>query len=161
MSLFVLGAAHRRPILHERRPTPHLDALWDCLGGNALATWNGKRGTGGEWDALRSVPLKRRRRLTGAGYLRRDGMAPDQLAELIRTYGPAGSASWGTCECIDWYVRTALRALDERRTAHHYDRHLAYAKACGKRSYYALRDAAAQEAGYSSLWQYRKAMGWT
>lgn len=88
-------------------------------------------------------------------------MAPDQLGDVVRRYGPPGAAQWSDCEVVAWYVREALAAIEEGRRASHYDRHLAYAKRQGARTYYDLRDTRAVLDGYPSLWAMRKARGWT
>jgi len=137
-----------------------LDAV---LGGERLGTFDRRRCTGAEWDAMRDVPLKVRRRLTSAGWLRRDGLAPDWLAQLLEAHGPPcpGGSWWDTSTAVTWYLDHAGRAVAERRAAHHHDRHHAVALASGHGSYFARRDALARAAGYRSLWDMRKALGWT
>lgn len=153
----------RRPRTH-RSDTPIGDMLYDVTGGESLATWNrirgrlgmdGKRKPGGEWDYLRGLRLRTRRQLTGAGYMTRHGMNPDEFADLIRAHHPPMSGK-GDTECLVWYVVHALEALAERRKAERYDRHLAYARANGAPSYYRLRDERARAAGYRSYWHQRK-----
>lgn len=153
----------RRPRTH-RSDTPIGDMLHATTGGTPLATWNrdrghigmdGKRKPGGEWDYLRVLPIRTRRRLTGAGFMSKYGMAPDEFADVIRDNAP-GMGGKGDTECIAWFVGHALLALKERRRAEHYDRHLAYARANGASSYYALRDQRARAAGFRSFWHMRK-----
>ena len=38
------------------------DELDRVLRGNTIATYNAKRGPGGEWDALKALPLRQRQR---------------------------------------------------------------------------------------------------
>lgn len=146
-------------------PTPVADRLDVIMGGECLATWNssrghlgmdGKRHPGGEWDALRATPIRVRRRLTAAGYLARGGMQADTFADmLVRNGAP------DTGDPIAWYLREALRALRERQTAARVRRHALLARHNGHESYYAYRQAKCQEAGYASVWHYRKERGWT
>ena len=144
----------------ESTPTPIYDRLVWIIGGETLATYHGQ--TGGEWDCLRDIPLRRRQALTGAGWMSRWGAAPDVFADLLRSYGPSDVEGLAVgMDPIEWYVREAWRATIERRYAVNRDRHRRLAKRAGKSSYYAYRDARAVEAGYESLWHYRKAMGWT
>jgi hypothetical protein len=158
----------RRPRTH-RSDTPIGDMLYDAIGGEPMPTWNrnrgrinadGKRVAGGEWDYIKSLPIRTRRRLTGAGFMSLYAMNPDEFADLIRNNAP-NMGGRGDTECHQWYVRHALLALDERRRAEHYDRHLAYARARGSSTYYELRDWEARQRGYRSYWHYRKARGWT
>ena len=149
----------RRPRIH-RRDTPIGDMLYAALGGEPLATWNSSRSNGGEWDYLRSLSLRTRQRLTGAGYMSKWGTMPDEFADLIRWYAP-GMGGKGDTECIAWYVRHALLAITERQRAAHHDRHLAYARSRGAPSYYSLRNSEAFLDGCDSLWHKRKAKGWT
>ena len=157
----------RRPRTH-RSETPISDLLYSACGGEPLATWNrnrghigmdGRRKPGGEWDYIRVLPIRTRRRLTGAGYMAKHGMLPDEFADMIRANAP-GMGGKGDTQCIEWYVGHALLALKERRRAEHYDRHLAYARSRGASSYYALRNSEAFLDGYASLWHKRKANGW-
>lgn len=149
--------------------TPITDLLYEVTGGEPMPTWNRQRGrlewgqrrvAGGEWDYIRELPLRTRRVLTGAGYMRLRAMYPDEFAELLRNH-PATNLE-GACDtdCHAWFVRHALAAIRERRTAHHYNRHLAVARASGHRTYYARRVELVGELGYPSLWAYRKAQGW-
>jgi len=158
----------RRPRL-QRSDTPIGDMLLNAVGNEPLPTWNrnrgrigmdGKRKPGGEWDYIRSLPIKTRRRLTGAGYMAKNAMAPDEFADMLRNNVPH-LAGRGDTECHAWFVKHALLALTERRRADRYDRHLAYARSRGAPSYYALRNAEAFLDGYDSLWQMRKAKGWS
>jgi hypothetical protein len=114
--------------------------LYVVAWGEAMPTWNRHRQPGGEWDYIRSLPIKTRRRLTSAGYMAKHAMQPDKFADLIRDHAP-GMRNKSDGECHEWYVRHALLALTERRRAEHYDRHLAYARHLGYPTYYALRRA--------------------
>lgn len=153
------------------RETPIGDLLYSVLGGEPMPTWNRNRGhvtmkrgprggvrrhPGGEWDYIRSLPIKTRRRLTAAGFMARGGMQPDDFAGLIRLRAP-GMGGSGDTDCHAWFVRHALLALTERRRAEHHDRHLAYARAQGAPTYYSLRNSEAYLDGYDSLWHKRKA----
>jgi hypothetical protein len=136
----------RRP-RSRTRETPIGDLLYVL--GEVMPTWNrhrghvgmdGRRKPGGEWDYIRSMPLRTRRRLTSAGYMAKHAMGPDEFADLIRGCVP-GMSDLSDGECHAWYVRTALLALTERRRAEHHDRHLAFARSLGYPTYYALRRA--------------------
>ncbi|MCB0969124.1 MAG: hypothetical protein KDB37_20020 [Ilumatobacter sp.] len=67
---------------------------------------------GGEWDWLPLVDRRTLRRLTSAGYFRRNGLPLDMAADLIRDR-VAGVETFG--DAIEWYVSTALRELDDRQ----------------------------------------------
>lgn len=133
------------------------DELERVLGPNTVATWNRDRGSGGEWDALKAVPLRHRQRLTSAGYMSKRGLLPDVAADIICQHV-------GGIDDIDaamrWYIRTATEALAQRRRENHYRRHLQVAREYGDDTYYARRARLAREAGHSSLWAYRQAKGW-
>ena len=157
----------RRPRIHYS-DTPIGDLLYHVVDTETMPTWNRHRGrrcpdrgrvVGGEWDYIRSLPLRTRQRLTGAGFMSKHGTTPDDFAELIRLRAPGMGDATDTA-CHEWFVRHALLALAERRRANHYDRHLAYARSRGAPSYYALRNAEAYLDGYDSLWHKRKAKGW-
>ena len=148
--------------------TPITDNLYDITGGEPLATWNrlrgrlgsdGRRQVGGEWDAVRSLPLRVRRKLTGARYMSAHGPAPDQFAEIIRHRVP-GEDSMTDDDVVAWYVREALRAIRERRTARQRDVKRAIAKRAGVNSYYEYRRLQAQAAGFDSFWAYRQHRKW-
>jgi hypothetical protein len=158
----------RRPRT-RRSATPIGDLLYDVTGGEPMPTWNRNRGRlawgqtrviGGEWDYIRSLPIRTRRRLTGAGFMAKDCMTPDDFADLIRRNVPH-LANLGDTNCHAWYVQHALMALAERQRTEHHDRHLAYAQSRGAPSYYSLRNSEAFLDGYDSLWHKRKALGWT
>lgn len=113
---------------------------------------------GGEWDPLLALPRRTRRRLIGAGYLNPNGIPPDVAADYII----ARVAGVETVDdALGWYVRTALRAIPERRRHAHRSRHHRHAVRCGAATYYELRNLRAIADGYASLWHYRKAKGWT
>lgn len=124
----------------RRYDTPIGDMLDSVTRWEPMPTWNRDRQPGGEWDYIRSLPIKTRRRLTSAGYMAKHGMQPDKFADMIREYAP-GMRNLSDGECHAWYVKHALLALAERRRAQHYDRHLAYARHLGHPTYYALRRA--------------------
>lgn len=134
--------------------TPITDLLELVVGGERIATSARPAARrGGEWDAWYAVPLRKRQRLTGAGWARRRGMAPDQLADVIRQTYPHLSDS----ECVEWYVRTALLAIDESRRARRAARTARFCARIGARSYYAYRDVRCVLAGWPSFWAWRKA----
>lgn len=144
-------------------PTPIGDRLEQMTGGERLATWNrhrghvamdGKRKPGGEWDTLRSTPIRRRRRLTSAGYLALGGMQPDDFADLLVRNGAPSH------DPIAWYLAEADRALKERRHAATVRRRALLARSAGHQSYYDYRQERARALGYRSLWHYRKEQGW-
>lgn len=157
-----------RRLILRRTDTPIGDMLHDVTNGEPLPTWNRDRGRlawgqtrepGGEWDYIRALPIKTRRRLAGAGFMARSAMEPDVFADMIRSHAP-GMSGASDAECHAWFVRHALLAIAERRRVHHRDRHHAFAQDEGHPSYYALRDARARSAGHRSLWHLRKARGW-
>lgn len=143
-------------VLMLSQDTPIADALETIIGADTLATWNPTRGTGGEWDTLRAVPLRTRQRLTSAGYLSRHGMAPDVFSDLLTQYGGAQVGS----DPIAWYVRTALQAMAERRAARRRARETALARSTGHSTLFYHRDKLAQQAGYRSYYDYRMRAGW-
>lgn len=81
------------------------------LHGNALRS-SGGRTAFGEWDWLDHVPRRDMRRLTGAGYFARAGLAIDEAADLIISRVPGVET---IDDAIEWYVATALVELDERQ----------------------------------------------
>ena len=137
---------------HRLVVTPISDRLTSFIGDDVLATYSRRRHAGGEWDSLAAAPLRLRRRLAGAGMLRRDGMKPDVFCDMLRRY--VGSE----CEPdpIAWYLREATRAIRERRTAVDREARLRLARRNGLHSYYEWRLVQAIEAGYDSFWEYRK-----
>lgn len=137
-----------------RTETPIGDRLYDITQGNRLATFHGQ--PGGEWDVLRHAPLKRRQRLTGAGWMGLHGVAPDVFADLIRRYGPQDAEA----DPIGWYLREAELATRERRAARHRDVMAAIAKRAEVSNYYEYRQRQARAAGFDTFWAYRKARGW-
>lgn len=135
------------PVLLLAEPTPIADMLEGIIGGESLATWNPSRGRGGEWDTLRETPLRTRQRLTGAGYLSARGMLPDEFTDLLG-------------KPIDWYIRTALLAMDERHAARRRAREKALAKSTGNDRLFRHRDQLARAAGFRSYYDYRMNSGW-
>lgn len=91
--------------------TWHLDVDAVCQGERLASS---ARGPGGEWDAVRAISRRTRRRLIGAGWLRARGVAPDQLAELLGAYF---GRDFTSCEAVDWYVRHSLLQLQADRRA--------------------------------------------
>lgn len=125
--------------------------------GETVATWNRHRQPGGEWDAIRSLPPRARRRLIGARLLTLDGLMPDVAGEVIARAVPEVD---DTCAAMRWYVRVGLASIDEARRVAHRHRHERLARAEGARSYYDLRSTRAVLDGYASLWALRQARGW-
>jgi hypothetical protein len=89
--------------------------------------------------------------LIGAGFVRRNAMWPDDLADLIERNHPNLDGP-----PLEWFYRTTLQVLRERRHARNRDRHLRVAKQSGHPTYYQRRAALAVEAGFVSFWHYRK-----
>ena len=106
--------------------------------GNRLASM--PRGAGGEWDALRDLGRRERRRLIGHGFLSAKGLAPDVLAEYL---GSWFGRDFTADEAVEFYLDNARRAVAERRRTRH-------------SRIYERRNTRAQRAGYRSLWHYRR-----
>ena len=138
--------------------TPVADLLETVVGPESLATWNESRKTrrliGGEWDTLRRTPIAVRRRLTSAGFLSVRGMMPDDFSDMI-----AGRAQVGP-DPIEWYIKTALRAIDERHAARRRAREKALARDSGRKTLFEHRDQLAKAAGFRSYYDYRMNSGW-
>ena len=132
-------------------PTPIGDHFDHVVAGEAHRSSPG-RYPGGEWDAWFALPRRKRRILIGAGFARRHGMWPDDLADLIERRHPNLDEP-----PLEWFYRTTFQVLRERRAARNRDRHQRVASQSGHVSYYRRRAALAVEAGYPSFWQYRKA----
>lgn len=138
-------------------PTPLWDRLLDATAGDPLRSYNARRDVGGEWDTLAATPLRKRQRLTSAGLMSVDGTRPDVFCDMLRRY--VGSEV--EPDPIAWYVRTALRALDEKQAAALRDYRRRVTRAAGVRSYYEVRLLAAMDAtGTTSYWAYRRSRGW-
>lgn len=140
-----------------------LDEIERVLAGNRALTMPdralyGALAGAGEWDWLRALPRRTRRRLAGAGYLTATGERPDVLADMICANVPGVSTS---CDAMAWYVATALRAIIEGRRESHRHRHARFARSKGHATYYAYRRAVALEHGHGSVWHMRKDRGWT
>lgn len=132
-----------------------LNELDRVMGGDVVAS--GPVGPGGEWDAIRGIPLRRRRCLIGALYLTPTGLRPDVAAEII-AQRVAGINSID--DAMEWYVRTALTAVGERRIASRLRRRKRLHLRHGYSSEYDYRNARSIERGYRSLWCERVARGW-
>ncbi|HWL44574.1 MAG TPA: hypothetical protein VNQ73_16660 [Ilumatobacter sp.] len=133
-----------------------LDELDRVMRGDAIASRSGCR-PGGEWDALRALPVRVRRRLLGAGYLRPGGLEPDVAADLIASQVPGvGSVD----AAIEWYVRTCLAAIAEARTDAGRRRRAQLARRGGHSTYYAYRSEWARDRGHQSVWHMRRDRGW-
>ena len=111
----------------------------------------------GEWDWRRVISRKRLRKLIGARYLTSTGEKPDVFAEVIID-NVAGIDNID--DAIDWYIKTALKAITESRRERHHRRHLRHARANGFATYYEYRRAQALDNGHGSLWYMRKDRGW-
>lgn len=111
------------------------------LGGDRIRTPKTTQ-TGGESDPFRSHSRRDLRRLTGAGYLVAGGLSHDEAADWITDHVPGIE---NPDDAIDWYVRTALEAIDEARR----DRNAAI---------YARRKARAIALGWRSFWHRRKSL---
>lgn len=119
--------------------TWHLDVDAICNGERLASS---ARGPGGEWDAVRAISRRTRRRLIGAGWLRARGLAPDQMAEVL---GAHFGRDFTSCEAVEWYVRHSLLQLQAERRAR-------WARQ------YQARNARARALGYSCL-QVARAQG--
>jgi hypothetical protein len=109
-------------------------------------------GRGGEWDTLRRLPRRSLRILTGARLLTPDGLFPDEAATHV--IGPK-LGLYDTCEAMDWFARTGLAMIAERRQRRNVERHLRVAKRAGFPTYYDYRNARSIEKGYRSLYDER------
>lgn len=112
---------------------------------------------GGEWDAMRAIPLRVYRQLCGAGYVRRDGDAPDVFAEAWNSWH---GSDLDVCAVVERWARECLREIAEvrRECRQRYERRIA--RACGVRSYFAYRDLLARLEGFASYRAKRTANGW-
>jgi hypothetical protein len=110
------------------------DLLELYVGAERLSTSGRHRGRGGEWDSLRAVPVRTRRRLTGAGWLVRDGLAPDQLQHIM---WEAGAPTPDIDSAVTLYVRLSVAAIGETRAERY-------------RRQFRARDRRAFEAGWRS-----------
>lgn len=140
----------RRTNFIRRTDTPIGDELERVTEGETHRTSAGRH-RGGEWDAWYHLPLRTRQRITGAGYARRYGRPPDELADII-THNKPDVAD----DPLGWFYRQTLRALTERRQAARRDRRLRLAAAHGHRTEYEYRVAQARAAGFDTFWQYRQ-----
>lgn len=105
--------------------------------GNTLGS---RPGEGGEWDEVRSLPRRTKRRLIGAGMMRPYGMAPDQLAQVVSDWF---GRDMDPCETVRWYVRNCLMILDARVVARN-------------ARTYRNRDSASREQGFISFYHRRR-----
>jgi len=144
--------------------TPLSDEVERLRGDETLATWNrhrgylgmdGRRHPGGEWDAIRYLPLRLRRSLTTAGFLSRGGMQPDEFADMLVRNGLDAS------DPIAAYIALCRKALRERARVANRARHDVLARRSGLSSYYEYRTRNVQALGYRNLWHYRKEKQWT
>lgn len=95
----------------RHRAVPAGGEIERVLQGNPLQS-SGHAHEEGEWDWLPLVDRRTMRRLTGAGYFARHGLALDEAADVIRQH-VAGIATMD--DAIEWYIRTALHELNERQ----------------------------------------------
>lgn len=96
-------------------------------------------GPGGEWDEVRSISRRSRRRLIGAGMMSPRGLAPDVLADIVSDWF---GRDMDACETVQWYVRNSIAELDRRvvaRNARTYQSRDTQAKADGFWSFYHRR----------------------
>lgn len=135
--------------------TPITDLFDLVVCGEAHASSPRQR-PGGEWDPWYGLPARTRRRLIGAGFARPGAMEPDVLADMIRDRHPGLNGQ----DPLDWYFRTALLVLDERRKVARHRRTHALIRRSGHASYYAHRTSYCASQGYESVWHYRRAKGW-
>lgn len=113
---------------------------------------------GGEWDYLRGLPPKVRRRLVGAGLLGTSlGVAPDQLTEEINH---RLGADLQTCDAVALWCREALRTIEERQREARRRRERQRAREAGFRSWWEYRTALYRDRGASSVHAYAIAQGW-
>lgn len=95
---------------------------------------------GGEWDEVRSISRKTKRRLVGAGMMRPGGLPPDVLAEVVSDWF---GRPMEPCEVVQWYVRECVKTLDRRIVERN-------------ARTYRTRDGQAREQGFQSFWYRRK-----
>jgi len=105
--------------------------------GNVLGS---RPGPGGEWDEVRSIPRRTRRRLIGAGMMSPRGMAPDVLADIVSDWF---GRDMDSCETVRWYVRSCVLILDQRRVAR-------------DARTYRQRDRLAKDRGFISFYHQRR-----
>jgi hypothetical protein len=134
--------------------TPELDRV---MQGDVLGV-PPKGAVGGEWDTLRSYPARTLRSLHGAGYLSKGGLAPDVAA--THRIGP-GTGKDDTDSAVDWYVKHATGALQERRQESRRNRDQRRATRAGYKTPFQQRSFAAVEAGHDTYREMRKARGWS
>jgi hypothetical protein len=98
----------------ETDDTWALDELARVMGGVRLQHPSRRpRNGGGEWDPLRVLPPRTLRRLTGGGYLRPDGFAPDEAHQVIA--GAVGETRIPDVDAaVNWYVDICLQVMDAR-----------------------------------------------
>lgn len=143
------------PYVSPYRDTPITDLLHARTGGDIHGTRPGSH-PGGEWDPWRALTPRQRRRLIGARYAHPTGLAPDRLATIIASNGGPQDPR----DAIHWYLCTALRAIQEQRTARTWERRHRLATKHGHPHYYAYRTAQARLHGHATLWTHRTARGW-
>jgi hypothetical protein len=120
-----------------------------------------RRNAGGEHDAVRSLSMRQRRSLIGAGYLSaRRGEHPDVFADGLRSTG-AGWVDMTDCDAILTWCRMVLAGIIERRAERKAARRRKLAAAAQCDTEYTYRTMQAIRAGFLTFWQYRKARGWT
>ena len=145
-----------RPMARVLQPdTPIGDMLDAITNGEACATFHGQ--PGGEWDTLRSTPLRVRRSLTTAGFFRYHGWQPDKFCDMLIEHG---RGTVNNDDPIAWYLRTARLALTERRYAHRCGLEAAISRTSGCVTYFQYRDMLARQQGHESYHKMRTARGW-
>jgi hypothetical protein len=114
--------------------------------------------TGGEWDGVRQLGTRTRRRLAGGRYVRSTGYAPDVLAHTAaHILGKELEAD----EFVDMYVRLAEGQMDENQSREsqlfmEQRRRDRLATKHGCKSFANYRDQQARALGFSSLYDMRK-----
>jgi hypothetical protein len=112
---------------------------------------------GGEWDAVRSWPVRTIRKLRGAGWIGiRNAYAPDQIAHELSS--KLGDVS--VDEAMEQWRRAALMSISINRANARRRRQDRLARSLGHTSYYEYRSAVVQEAHGLTIHQYCKEKGW-
>jgi hypothetical protein len=113
---------------------------------------------GGEWDGVRQLGTRTRRRLAGGGYVRANGYSPDVLAH---TAAHVLGKELDACEFTDMYVRLAEGQMDENQSRESQQfmeqrRRNRLAGEHGCKSFASYRDMQARKLGFKSLYDMRK-----
>lgn len=112
------------------------------------------------YDEYLKLSLGTLRRLYGAGWCSATrGMPPDELHHWLLEH-PCGRDFAKPGDAVDYILRLARHAMEVGPAHRHRVRHDRYARRLGHLDYYGLRDARARDAGFRSLWHYRRHRGW-